>query len=134
MKKLIILLAIAACSTPPPKEEKAQAKPLSNPDKVLAALQDQFGSFDEVEYYDADSLNSWYSYRGHAVDRTDRAKGIIDKTMNLVGADQGPSPIETVYNVGSYIWETPTEKIEMRGAVRLGKDTSSYLSFWITRK
>jgi hypothetical protein len=115
------------------KKEQKEDRIFSNSDKVMNVLQEQFGPFDKI-YYEQDSsfLTCIYKLEGG---RTKKVKGVIDKTINLVGVEDRASNFkpegELIY--GPYEWETPTEKITMSGGHVL-KDSSSYLDVWIEIK
>ncbi len=121
---LTILLAFSSC--------KEAQRELSNPEKVVAELQKEFGPFDEVDYNN-DSTSAMYSYRPEG-NKTKKVKGVIDKAMNMVGNEYiSKYKLDHEYKFGSYTWETPTEKVSMRGAL-VYKDSSSYVNIWIDRK
>ena len=128
MKRVFILglffFLISSCKTVQKKEEK----PLTNPEKIARNVQKELGTFDAVYYYN-DSLITMYTYRPEA-NKTQRVKGVIDMTLNMVGEEAIPNYMLDEYN---YEWETPTETISMRGA-RVYKDSSSFVNVWIYTK
>ena len=126
---LLTIIGFATCCAPP--------KELSNSEKVPQSIEDQLGKFDEVSY-SKDSLETFHSYNGNAILKTKRAKNIIDKTLNLVGTEldyKATNELLREYSFGDYVWETPNEKITIRGFTKLGSnDPTSSLNLWIERK
>jgi len=127
MKRVLIFLGLFLCLVMLSfkKEEKVE-QPLTNAEKIARDVQKAFGTFDAVYYFDDDSLVVMYTYRPEA-DKTRKVKGVIDKTLNIVGEEAIPNLLDHKYN---YEWETPTEKISMRGTL----DSSSYVNVWIYTK
>ncbi len=130
MKPMLILglfffLVISSCKTLQKKEEK----PLTNAEKIARDVQKEFGAFDAVYHNDEDSLITVYTYRPEA-NKTQRVKGVIDKTLNMVGEEAIPNYMR---NEHKYEWETPTEDISMK-SVPSYKDSSSYINVWIFPK
>ena len=121
---LLFFLVILSCK----KEEKKEEKPLTNPEKIARELQKELGAFDEMYHYN-DSLIFMYAYRPEA-DKTKGVKGVIDRTLNMVGEEVIPNMLGNEYN---YEWDTPTEKISMRGTL-VHKDSGSYVNVWIYAK
>ena len=120
---LFFFLIISSCE----KQEKKEEKPLTNSEKIALELQKEFGAFDGVYFYN-DSLAIMYTYRPEA-NKTQKAKGVIDKTLKMVGEAEIPKNfLDHEYN---YEWETPTETVSLRG---IYKDTSSYVNVWIYTK
>lgn len=130
MKRALILglfffLVISSCKTVQKKEEK----PLTNAEKIARDVQKEFGAFDAVYHNYEDSLITVYTYRPEA-NKTQMVKGVIDKTLNMVGKEAIPNFMSDEY---TYEWGTPTEEISMRG-VPAYKDSSSYINVWIFPK
>ena len=109
------------------KEEIEADKPLTNAEKIARDVQKEFGAFDAVYYYDDDSLVVMYTYRPEA-NRTQKVKGVIDKTLHMVGEEMIPNFLKPEYN---YKWETPTETISLQGTY---KEANSYVNVWIYTK
>ena len=126
---LTAIILLTSCSKP--------EKELSNSEKVIQAIEKELGKFDNV-LYSKDSLSTTNMYNGNSIGRTKKAKNIIDKTLNLVGTEKNLKSLNEVsgaYSYGDYVWETPTEKISIRGYSKLGVgDTTSYLTIWVERK
>lgn len=138
MKKLAVVFVATmsaaglSCSINTNKEPSED--PASNVEKVLTTIENEFGAFDEVDYEPQDSSKSWHIYYGNdeLYDRTRLVKNIIDKTMNMVGKEiEDKSPFSSAY--GSYVWETPSEKITLRGA-RKRDDSTSFLTVGTEQK
>ena len=106
---------------------KKEEQPLTNAEKIARDVQQEFGTFDAVYYYDDDSLVVMYTYRPEA-NKTRKVKGVIDKTLNMVGEEMIPNFLNPAYN---YKWETPTETISLQGVY---KDSISYVNVWVYSK
>jgi len=70
------------------KEEKKEEQPLTNAEKIARDVQNEVGAFDAVYYYN-DSLVIMYTCRPEA-NKTQRVKGVIYKTLNMVGEEVNP--------------------------------------------
>ena len=105
------------------KEEEKEGKPLTNAEKIARDVQNALGTFDAVYSYN-DSLAIMYAYHPEA-NKTQKVKSVIDKALNMVGEEMIPNFLNPEYN---YEWETPTEKISMRGVY---SGSNSYVNIWI---
>ncbi|HTF17311.1 MAG TPA: hypothetical protein VK658_04515 [Chryseolinea sp.] len=127
MKRVLILgLFLCLVMLSFKKEEIKEEQPLTNAEKIARDVQKEFGAFDAVYYHD-DSLGVVYTYRPEA-NKTRKLKGVIDKTLNMVGEEMIPNFLNPEYN---YKWETPTETISMQGVY---KDSNSYVNVWVLTK
>lgn len=129
---LWIVGTLTGCASKTDASSPPLAAPITTVEKVLLETQKQFGPFSEVRYKD-DSLTSIHEYKGRAMAITKRLKGLIDKTTNSVGVQYvskyGPEPNA----IGEWTWESPTEKIWMKGFAT-PQDTAGSVIMTVERK
>jgi hypothetical protein len=124
MKQVLVIGVICLTFLSFQKEESKKEKRSTNAEKIARDVQRELGTFDAVYSYN-DSLGIMYAYHPEG-NKTEKVKGIIDKTLNIVGEEATPkSFLNPEYN---YEWETSTEKISMRGVY---KGSKSYVNIWI---